>query len=103
MAGEVADLVADAELASVFGIKNLKQKVLYSGEGQQQEVTLGKMLKLLGGRFLSRVYHPLRNIFDIFDYMNVSFEEKENAGNVERFKVVVRKFINERREELKDP
>lgn len=97
MAGEVADLVTDSELASVFGIKNVKRKVLYSGEGQQMEVSLGKMLKLLGGRLLSRVYHPLRNIFDIFDYMNVNAEERENARNVDRFKALVRKLIVERR------
>ena len=58
------------------------------------------MLKMLGGRFLSRVYHPIRHIFDAFDMIDLTSEERENTGNVERFKVLVREIVTERRTEL---
>jgi hypothetical protein len=32
----------------------------------------------MAGRYLSKVYHPLRLIFDIFDEMELSFDEREN-------------------------
>jgi len=67
------------------------------------DVTIGKMLKMLGGRYLSRVYHPLRNMFDWFDLMDITSEERENNGNVQRFKEHVRSLIEDRRREMKEP
>ena len=100
LAKEMSDLVADAELASVFGVKNVQRKLQYSHFGEKWEVTIGSMLKMLGGRFLSRVYHPIRHIFDAFDMIDLTSEERENTGNVERFKVLVREIVAERRAEL---
>ena len=60
------------------------------------------MLKLLAGRFLSRVYHPLRHIFDIFDKVDLTAAERENTGNVERFKALVKEIVAERRLEGKE-
>ena len=86
LAGEIADMLADSVLASIFGLKNVQRKIIYSSEGQKSEVSIGKFLKQFAGRFISKIYHPLRNIFDIFDYVNLGFDERENEGNVQRFK-----------------
>ena len=67
------------------------------------DVTVGKMLKMLGGRYLSRIYHPLRNMFDFFDLMDLTAEERENNGNVQRFKDHIRSLIEDRRREIAEP
>jgi|LauGreDrversion4_2_1035121.scaffolds.fasta_scaffold396752_2 hypothetical protein len=38
---EVSDLIMDAELASVFGFKNIEKKILYSEAGVSKEVSMG--------------------------------------------------------------
>lgn len=50
-----------------------------------------------------RVYHPFRNMFDVFDECDLTADERENSGNVERFKAHVKKLVDARREEMKDP
>ena len=50
-----------------------------------------------------RIYHPLRLIFDLFDYGCVNFDERENSENIIRFKNLVCSLIKERREEMKNP
>jgi hypothetical protein len=75
---EFSDLIADSDLAAVFGVRSIQHKLRYSHGGEQMDVTVGKMLKMLGGRYLSRVYHPLRNMFDCFDMMDLNAEEREN-------------------------
>lgn len=86
---EVSDLVMDAELASVFGSKSLSLKLDYYHYGTKHEVSMGTFLKMLAGRFLMRVYHPLRQMFNVFDRVALNAEEKENFENVNRFKLHV--------------
>ena len=50
-----------------------------------------------------RVYHPLRNIFDVFDQLAVNKEERETFSNVDTFKKHVNSLIDEKKEEIKDP
>jgi hypothetical protein len=64
---------------------------------------MGTFLKLIGGRFLMRVYHPLRMIFDIFDQSAVNKEEKESFSNVDNFKKHINSLIDEKKSEMKDP
>ena len=45
---------------------------------------------------MSRVYHPLRNLFDVFDRWNLNDEEKENHANIQTFKDKVRSIVRER-------
>lgn len=54
------------------------------------------------GRFLMRVYHPLRNLFDMFDRWDLNSEERETTGNVERFKSFVKIMISQKRKEVEE-
>ena len=47
-----------------------------------------------------RIYHPLRQIFGVFDKADVNSDEREVSNNVESFKECVSQMISERREEL---
>ena len=50
--------------------------------------SISTFMKMMGGRFMSRACHPLRYLFDIFDSANVNADERENAENIHRFKVM---------------
>jgi hypothetical protein len=56
-------------------------------------VTLGKYMKIIAGRFFNRIYHPLRLIFDQFDNWTLNKDEVENWHNIERFRGFVRQMI----------
>jgi hypothetical protein len=44
------------------------------------------MLKWIGGRYLSRIYHPIRMMFDFGDKWNLNSDERETYQNIRRFK-----------------
>ena len=50
-----------------------------------------------------RIYHPLRQVFGVFDKADVNSDEREVSNNVESFKECVSQMIQERREELQQP
>ena len=66
-------------------------------------LSIGKFLKIMGGRYLMRVYHPLRMIFDIFDKGCLNSDERENRDNVIRFKGLIQGIVDERRKEMSSP
>lgn len=95
---EVADLLVDSMLGSVFGLRSMERTLTIGYYGQMIVVTLGKYMKIVAGRFFSRIYHPLRQVFDMFDTWNLNAEEKENWENLERYKDFVKNMIDERKQ-----
>jgi hypothetical protein len=61
---------------------------MYSYNGVQKEYSISTFMKMMAGRFMSRACHPLRYLFDIFDSANINADERENAENIHRFKVM---------------
>jgi cytochrome P450 len=75
----------------------------YSYKGVTWEVTVGQFMKMLGGRFFCRIYQPLRNVFDIFDYCDLNSDEREITRNIDVFRANVKRLLAERRLEMAQP
>jgi len=101
---EAADLLVEATLVAVFGIRCLAKEVPYLYKGQPcPGIGLGTSIKGFGNDTLNRIFHPLRMMFGAFDYIDLNQKERENSTNMEAFKAVVADMIRERRAELDDP
>ncbi|TNV81546.1 hypothetical protein FGO68_gene14881 [Halteria grandinella] len=97
---EISDMLVDSMLGSVFGMRSVNHTLTLGYYGEMFDVTLGRYMKIIGGRFFSRIYHPLRQLFDMFDRWNLNADEKENWDNLERLRAFVKKMINDRKELL---
>jgi hypothetical protein len=71
--------------------------------GVPEEHTLGNYIKALGNSNSARFFSISRLFFDIFDNVDIGASEKEWRGNCLTLRNLIKTFIQERKEEMRNP
>ncbi|CDW76273.1 cytochrome p450 [Stylonychia lemnae] len=99
----VNDHITDCILTSVFGDTKLNKTLEYEAENSREQISLGVFVGNLFSLLVRRFFGPLRQFTQIFDRVFVGKQEKRLERNIDNYRNFLNKFIEERREQMKDP